>query len=322
LIPPIMDLAIQLMPLILDFIDAILPSLSDLITDLIPAIVEILTTLMPVLTEIVSMLLPPLVSIIAALLPVLEPILNLMMPLLDIFMWILDPIVALIDKAIVPLIDFLVQLINAGLIPVQNAMQTMFLVVSEVFEGITSYVTEQAGRWIDIFKNIIDFIKNVFTGNWRGAWENVKNIFKTIAEGISAAFKLPINLIIDGINGFIRGLNQIEIPDWVPLVGGKSFKLPTIPRLKVGMDYVPRDNFLALLHQGETVLTAPEASAYQSVGGLEGIERMLSTVGNSDNSFTVNMYGDWNVREEADIDKVSQAIYARVQSEKRGRGIS
>ena len=27
-------------------------------------------------------------------------------------------------------------------------------------------------------KNIIDFIKNVFTGNWKGAWENVKNIFK------------------------------------------------------------------------------------------------------------------------------------------------
>ena len=31
-----------------------------------------------------------------------------------------------------------------------------------------------------IFNGLIDFIKNVFTGNWQGAWENIKNIFSNI----------------------------------------------------------------------------------------------------------------------------------------------
>ena len=38
---------------------------------------------------------------------------------------------------------------------------------------------------------------------------------------------------------------------------------PSIPRLEVGMDYVPFDDFPALLHKGERVLTADEAKGYR-----------------------------------------------------------
>ena len=34
-----------------------------------------------------------------------------------------------------------------------------------------------------------------------------------IVKGIAGIFKFPINLIIDGINSFISGLNKIKIPD-------------------------------------------------------------------------------------------------------------
>ena len=47
-------------------------------------------------------------------------------------------------------------------------------------------------------------------------------------------FKFPINLIIDGINAFISGLNKIKIPDWVPAVGGKGINIPKIPKLARG----------------------------------------------------------------------------------------
>ena len=53
-------------------------------------------------------------------------------------------------------------------------------------------------------------------GNWSGAWENIKNIFKNVAEGLGNIFKTPINFIIGLLNGFIRGINKIKIPDWVP----------------------------------------------------------------------------------------------------------
>ena len=113
--------------------------------------------------------------------------------------------------------------------------------------------------------SIIDFIKNVFTGNWRGAWENVKNIFSNIISGIANVFKFPINLIIDGMNAFIKGLNKLKIPDWVPGVGGKGLNIPLLKKLRVGMEYVPYDDMPALLHKGERVLTADEAKDYQEI---------------------------------------------------------
>ena len=36
------------------------------------------------------------------------------------------------------------------------------------------------------------------------------------------------------INGFIRGLNNIKVPKWVPGVGGKSFSIGELPYLAKG----------------------------------------------------------------------------------------
>ena len=63
-----------------------------------------------------------------------------------------------------------------------------------------------------------------------------------------------------------------------------------------GIDYVPYDNFPALLHQGERVQTAVEArSEKNGVGGVQII--MNGTV----------------IREDADIDRVTQALLQRME---------
>jgi hypothetical protein len=82
-------------------------------------------------------------------------------------------------------------------------------------------------------------------------------------------FKTPVNWIIDGINKFIQGINKIKIPDWVPGVGGKGFHLNTLNRLRVGMEYVPYDEFPAILHKGERVLTESENKEYSENKGKD-----------------------------------------------------
>jgi methyl-accepting chemotaxis protein len=57
-------------------------------------------------------------------------------------------------------------------------------------------------------------------------------------EGIVATMKWAVNIVIDGINTMIRGLNLLNfsVPSWVPLIGGQSigFHLSEIPRLAAG----------------------------------------------------------------------------------------
>lgn len=88
------------------------------------------------------------------------------------------------------------------------------------------------------FHGIIEFIKGVFTGDWRRAWEGVKNIFGGIMNGLSSVLKAPLNAVIALINSAINGLNRISvnIPKWVPIVGGKHFgiNIPKISYLEDG----------------------------------------------------------------------------------------
>ena len=174
--------------------------------------------------------------------------------------------------------------------------------IKNTFKNTIDSIVSYCKNVINIFKNIIDFIKNVFTGNWKGAWENIKNIFKNIVDGFGNIFKVPINFIIDLINGFISGLNKIQVPDWVPLVGGKGINIPLIKKLKVGIDYVPYDEMPAILHKGEQVLTAEEAQEYKSNKYNK----------KQDNNYIYNnniVIKKLEVREEKDIKRIAEELY-------------
>ena len=107
-----------------------------------------------------------------------------------------------------------------------------------------------------VLQGLISFVSGVFTGDWTKAWEGVKDIFKGIWNGIIATIEGAINFIIDGINLLISALNTIhfEIPDWVPIIGGKSFGISiplvsqvALPRLAEGAVIPPNREFMAVL---------------------------------------------------------------------------
>ena len=85
-----------------------------------------------------------------------------------------------------------------------------------------------------VFTGITDFLTGVFTGNWRQAFQGLVNIVQSIFSGIVTKVKYPINQVINLVNSFIRGLNKLKIPDWVPGFGGKGINIPLIPTLEKG----------------------------------------------------------------------------------------
>ena len=106
-------------------------------------------------------------------------------------------------------------------------------------------------KWIDIFRFLKEAWGNV-KQNALDAWGGIKEAFGNaiewftkLFEGVSKAIgkvmdgvvgivKKPINTIISLLNTFIDGINQIQVPDWVPAVGGKGINIPHIKQLAEG----------------------------------------------------------------------------------------
>lgn len=262
IMPPLMQLVQTLLPIIFDLLSTLLPVFSEIITAILPVVVELLQMLLPPVLQIVQAVLPILVQLIEALLPLLSPIIKLLQPIIDLFMALLEPLLQLINMLLPPIINLFTIIINTILPPLQLALGAVAKILSGTFKGAFEAIRPIVQNIINIFQNIINFVKNVFTGNWRAAWENIKNIFSNIASGLGNIFKTPINFIIGLLNGFIRGLNRIKIPDWVPGVGGYGINIREIPRLKVGIDRVPEDYYPAFLDEGERVLTKEENIQY------------------------------------------------------------
>lgn len=135
-------------------------------------------------------------------------------------------------------------------------LQSKSPLLASIFQTYGKYVSDVYKNIKDILKGVIDFIVGVFTGDWTKAWEGVTEIFKGIWNNIVATIEAAINFIIDGINLLISALNTIhfEIPDWVPIIGGKSFGISiplvsqvALPRLAEGAVIPPNREFMAVL---------------------------------------------------------------------------
>lgn len=135
-------------------------------------------------------------------------------------------------------------------------LQSKSPLLASIFQTYGKFVSDVYKNIKDILKGVIDFIVGVFTGDWTKAWQGVTEIFRGIWNNIVAIIESAINFIIDGINLLISALNTIhfEIPDWVPLIGGKSFGISiplvsqvALPRLAEGAVIPPNREFMAVL---------------------------------------------------------------------------
>lgn len=106
------------------------------------------------------------------------------------------------------------------------------------FEAFSAGIGAAMSAIQGIFQGLITFITGVFSGSWSQAWEGIKQIFGSAFDGLVALCKAPLNAVIAIINKAISGINGLglTIPEWVPILGGKSFSvnIPTLPMLARG----------------------------------------------------------------------------------------
>lgn len=221
-------------------------------------------------------------------------------PCLDI---ILDTLGEIWDEHLKPLwdnvTDFVGELIQAALDIYNKAIAPICMWLQEhlypifvwVFKAISDYVKPIVSGIIDalsgiitVAKGIVQFIAGVFTGDWQRAWTGVKNIFKGIWDSLSSVVKIPLNLILTGverlINNILSGynrlaklINQIHI-DIPKVFGGGSWSphLPeasmvSLPRLYTGGYLKANSPQLAIVgdNKREGEIVTPESKIREQV---------------------------------------------------------
>lgn len=205
----------NVLPMLINAVGQVLPLVEALINMVLPALIQLIQDLMPVISAVIESVLPVIIQLLQVLLPIIQQIIQAVLP---VFIQLL--------QSLASVVQFVAELFG-------NVLGAVLKSVAEIIGGV-----------MNIFQGLIDFITGVFTGNWAKAWEGVKNIFAGIVGSLAGVFKAPINVIINGINTFLSGLNKIKIPDWVPGVGGKGFNISLLPMLAKGSNYAP-DTFIA-----------------------------------------------------------------------------
>lgn len=160
--------------------------------------------------------------------------------------------------------------------------------LANIFETIGKLFGDQYESWKKILSGLITFISGVFTGDWKKAWNGVLDILKGVWNLIVGTVEGAINFVIDGINFLISKLNtiQINVPDWVPKIGGMTYgiNIPpvtrvSLPRLASGAVIPPNREFMAVLgdQKSGTNIETPLATMVQAfkqamneTGGMGG----------------------------------------------------
>lgn len=193
----------------------------------------------------------------------------------------LQPILQSLKDTIKAAWDFILELIKVVLEKIGDKVKTGFEIVKGIFEVVTGIIK---GIWENFGDIIVNKIKTVWdtimgvvkgaskvlegifktltgllSGNWEKCWEGMSDIVSGIWDGISSIVKGGINWIIGSLNGFIRGLNKLSIPDWVPVVGGMGINLSEIPYLAKGTDYF-QGGMAIVGEEGPELVTMPRGS--------------------------------------------------------------
>ena len=158
---------------------------------------------------------------------------------------VISGIISNLGTAIMTVAQIIGMAIQTVLPIVENIISVIMSIASVVVPAVLAGIGALSAGIVPIiqgiqttFQGIIDFITGVFTGNLSLAMQGVQDIFKGAFEALAGLIKTPLNAVIALINKAISGINGLglTIPDWVPVIGGKSFSIniPEIPMLAKG----------------------------------------------------------------------------------------
>ncbi|MFF5994791.1 tape measure protein [Lysinibacillus sp. KU-BSD001] len=200
-----------------------------------------------------------------------------------------------------------------------GALIAIVAVLTKVWKPLTKFFKDLFSGIFNIFKSIIGAIVSFVSSSFKKVADLILSAFQSLPEKIREIFraiasfiKAPINFIIEMVNKLIKGLNKLQVPDWVPVFGGKGINIPEIPMLAKGTDYF-RGGYAIVGEEGPELVEMPTGAkvntADKTANMLGGAQEIVIPV-------TLTVDGKVLARTTAKYN--SREIYNHSKSQQRG----
>ena len=213
-----------------------------------------------------------------------------------------------IKSKIEPFIPILLQVGKVVWDVLGNGIAMAAGIAVSAFVGMLSGITGIISGIITAIQGIITFIKGVFTGDWQMAWDGITQIFKGWVQGITGfidSIKGAIGGILDGIKG---------VADFVAGGGGSPSKT-TVPAKATG-DLNWMGGLVQVSEKGGEIIDLPHGTRIyphdESVRMAKGAGGTVLNI--------PKLADQIIIREDADIDRIGDAIAKKIMASKSNRG--
>lgn len=215
-------------------------------------------------------------------------------PMIDAFMELLGVLIEYIQLFWENYLKAPLQWIIANVLPL---LKPILSELGKLVKLTADVIAEIITTLLKVIKDVFVILGDLIRGDWKQMWTDAKQTVKDIVNGILTIVETMANGVIDAINGMIRALNSIhvDIPDWVPGLGGKSFSINlqeigkvSIPRLATGG--ITTGATLAEIGEAgrEAVLPLEQNTGWMDALAEKIAERMPETGGTIDASLILD----------------------------------
>lgn len=283
IIPPIISAVQQIAPVVGQVISTIMSGVSQIIPYIVPVIqtiTNIIVTAMPVIQQIITVvvnaivaIMPTLSSIFTFVGNVIQQVLTVIGNHMGLFQTIVSTVVTVVStvwQTLAPIISAVVDVILTVVDGLLTGIETVFNFlapyISQIWESICGFFDSASST----ITTIVETIKSVF----QGLFDAVSSIFGGIKDAVSTAIGAVTDTIsgaIDLISGFVDKIGG-AISKAKDFVGSGVDKVKGALGFAYGKDRVPYDNYPAILHAGEKVLTRNQADQYERQMSTRGVQ--------------------------------------------------
>lgn len=211
-------------------------------------------------------------------------------------------------EAISPVLGMFINWLGERLVASIGVTIGLISSVVEIVVGVVEGI-------IKVIGGIIEFLVGVFTGDWEKAWKGVQDVVEGIFTAIFSFISGIINGIIGAVKNVIDAIGSIVVPN-----SGETGNATatTVPKMAGGtMNWT--GGIVQVSERGGEIIDLPSGSR---IYPHDKSIAMARTEGRSTtNSISVSVTGNnFTVREEADINKIGDAIARKLSMAMSNRG--